>query len=130
MIIDVIFAGGKQVNALVNGFTVKTDQDPKSGGEGSSPDPFTLFLSSIATCAGIYTKSFCDQREIPANEISLRMETSFDHEVKMVTHIHIGIHVSHAFPEKYESALLHAVGLCTVKRHLSDKILVETTLLR
>jgi len=130
MVIDVLFEGGKKVNALVKGFTVKTDQDQKSGGEGSAPDPFSIFLCSIATCAGFYTKSFCDQRDIPTKEIKLTMETRFDPDLKMVTNIQIRIHVPPDFPEKYESALINAIGLCTVKRHLSEKILVEIILSR
>jgi len=125
MLIDVQFEGGMKVNALVKGFTIKTDQDKNSGGDGTAPDPFTIFLSAIATCAGVYTKSFCDQRGIPVNEISLRMETKSDPEEKMVTNIQIRVHVPSDFPEKYEHALVHSVSLCAVKRHLSDKILVE-----
>ena len=130
MTIEVIFEGGKKINALVKGFTVKTDQDQKSGGDGTAPDPFTVFLSSIATCAGFYTKSFCDQRELPTDKISIQMETRYDPDIKMVTNIQITIHVSQNFPEKYENALVNAVGLCTVKRHLSEKILFETIIKR
>ena len=50
----VTFPGGKRVDAEYGGFTVRTDQPPQSGGEGSAPQPFDLFLASIATCAGIY----------------------------------------------------------------------------
>ena len=48
----VTFPGGKRVDAEYDGFTIKTDQSPKGGGEGSAPQPFDLFLASIATCAG------------------------------------------------------------------------------
>ncbi len=58
---EVHFEGKKQVIAEVNGFTIKTDQHPRGGGEGTAPEPFTLFLASLATCAGIFVKGFCDQ---------------------------------------------------------------------
>jgi len=130
MIIDVIFDGGKKVNAVVKGFTIKTDQDVQSGGTATAPDPFTVFLSSIATCAGFYTKSFCDQREIPTDEIELRMETKYDSSVKMISNILISIKVPQSFPEKYENALIQAVGLCAVKRHLSEKIHFDAVVTR
>ena len=60
IIID--FPGGAKVDAHFSGFTVKTDQSPKGGGEGSAPSPFSLFLASIGTCAGIYVLGFCRQR--------------------------------------------------------------------
>ena len=44
--------GGKQVLADYEGFTIRTDQPVKDGGEGSAPEPFSLFLASLGTCAG------------------------------------------------------------------------------
>ncbi len=128
--IDVIFEGGKKVNAVVKGFTIKTDQDIQSGGTATAPDPFSVFLASIATCAGFYTKSFCDQREISTDEVVLKMETTYDSTVKMISGIILSIKVPQTFPEKYEQALIHAVGLCTVKRHLSEKIHFDVVITR
>jgi putative redox protein len=130
MMIDIVFEGGKKINAVVKGFTIKTDQDINSGGEGTAPDPFTVFLSSIAACAGFYTKTFCDQRRIPVDDINLRMETKYNPEMKMITGIQIGIHVPPDFPEKYDNALVNSVNLCTVRRHLSDKIQVDILVTR
>ena len=63
--IEVGFPGGQRVDARVRGFTIATDQSPEHGGEGSAPQPYDLFLSSIATCAGIYALKFCQSRKIP-----------------------------------------------------------------
>jgi len=120
--IDVFFDGGKKVNATVNGFTVKTDQSERNGGEGSSPEPFTLFLASLATCAGIYVKSFCDQRNISSEQIRLSMDYQYDPVAKMIAKIEIVIHVPEDFPEKYDQAVISSASLCAVKRHLSEKV--------
>lgn len=130
MAIEVFFDGGRKVNANINGFTVKTDQNLNAGGEGSAPEPFTLFLASIATCAGVYVQSFCAHRDIPANEITLSMEYEVDPIAKMIALIRIGIHVPADFPEKYEGAVINAAALCAVKRHLSDKIQSEIKVIR
>jgi len=130
MAIEVYFDGGKKVNANINGFTVKTDQQVGAGGEGSAPEPFTLFLASIATCAGVYVQSFCTQRDIPVNKVTLSMEYEMDPIAKMIALIRIDIHVPDDFPVKYESAVINAAALCAVKRHLSDKILSEITISR
>ena len=71
MNIEITFGAGKKVNAHVKNHIIKTDQSLSAGGEGSAPEPFTLFLASIGTCAGIYVKSFCDQRGIPSENIKL-----------------------------------------------------------
>ena len=60
--IEVTFPGGMQVDAQVEGIIVKTDQAVKNGGDGSAPEPFQLFLASIATCAGVYALDFCNAR--------------------------------------------------------------------
>ena len=122
MAINVFFDGGKKVNAVIHGFTVKTDQPIRSGGENTAPAPFNLFLASLATCAGFYVKAFCDQRNIPADDITLSM----DYEVNSVTHligkIVIEIHVPDDFPDKYDTALINAAAVCAVKRHLNPEI--------
>lgn len=129
-VIEVDFPGGKKVDARIKGFTIKTDQGIDSGGEGSAPDPFTYFLASLAACAGIYAKSFCDQRNLATEGLELSLETQFDPELKIMNKMTIRIHVPKEFPEKYDNALTQAVGLCTVKRHLSDRISFDTILYR
>jgi len=100
MAIEVYFDGGKKVNALVNGFDIKTDQIVQSGGEGSAPEPFTLFLTSLVTCAGIYVKSFCDQRGIPSDEIRLYQDIEYNPVARMIGKIKIRIAVPENFPEQ------------------------------
>jgi len=69
MDMEIVFPGGKKVNALYKGFTIPTDQSLLSGGQNSAPAPFDLFLASIGTCAGIYVLSFCQQRGIDTENI-------------------------------------------------------------
>ena len=130
MAIEVYFDGGRKVNASINDFTVKTDQGRQSGGEGSAPEPFTLFLASIATCAGVYVQAFCTQREIPIDDITLSMEYKTDPVAKMISEIVIDIKVPFDFPEKYESAVIKAASNCAVKRNLSEKIHSEIKIIR
>lgn len=119
---EIYFDGNKRVNARVNGFTVLTDQSPQGGGEGSAPEPFTLFLASLGTCAGIYVKSFCDQRGIPAEGITLYQTLDYDHLKRMIGKINLEIRVPAAFPEKYHDALISTASLCAVKKHLHPDI--------
>lgn len=126
----IYFNGSKKVFADVNGHTVKTDQSPMAGGDGEHPEPFTLFLASLGTCAGIYVKSFCDQREIPSENIELVQDQSFNRSKGIIDKVSIDIHVPSDFPEKYEKAMIHTASLCAVKRHLKDDINVDIRVLR
>ena len=127
---EIYFNGNKQVFADVNGHTVKTDQAVRSGGQGEYPEPFTLFLASLGTCAGIYVKSFCDQRGIPADKIRLTQAQNYNPALKMIDQIEIRIHVPPEFPEKYEKAVIQTASLCAVKRHIKDEIEVNVLVVR
>ncbi|HNQ83954.1 MAG TPA: OsmC family protein [Bacteroidales bacterium] len=118
----IYFNGNKQVFADFNEFTVKTDQSARGGGDGLYPEPFALFLASLGTCAGIFVKSFCDQRGIPTEKIHLTMEPKFDPVRHMIGEFDMTIHVPADFPEKYDQAVIQTASLCTVKRHLRDDI--------
>jgi len=122
---EIYFDGNKRVNALVNGFTVKTDQAPQSGGEGTAPEPFTLFLASLGTCAGIYVKSFCDQRGISSEGVRLYQSVEYDHARRMIGKVALNIVVPEGFPDKYHDAVISTASLCAVKKHLHPDILFE-----
>lgn len=122
MAIEVFFDGGKKVNAVIHGFTVQTDQPVRAGGENAAPAPFALFLASLATCAGYYVKVFCDQRNIPSDNITLTMDHETDPATHLVRKMIIEIIVPGDFPEKYEAAVINAASVCAVKRHLNPEI--------
>lgn len=119
MDMKITFPGGKRVDAETEGFRIATDQGVKSGGEGSAPEPFTLFLASIGTCAGIYVLSFCQTRQIPTEGVSLVQRSEFDPETKKLLRVHLDIQVPPGFPEKYLGALQKAADNCKVKRTLA-----------
>lgn len=127
---EIYFEGKKKVFASVNGHTVKTDQAIRSGGDEEYPEPFALFLAALGTCAGIYVKSFCDQRGIPAENIKLTQAQNFNPVKKIIDQIEIQIHVPADFPEKYENAVIQTASLCAVKRHLKEDIDVKVTVVR
>jgi ribosomal protein S12 methylthiotransferase accessory factor len=127
---EIYFEGNKKVFADVNGFTIKTDQGVKSGGDGEYAEPFTLFLASLGTCAGIYVKFFCDQRKIDTEHIRLTQEMQYDPINKIMGKIQISIHIPSDFPEKYENAMIQTASLCAVKRHLREEIEVSVRTVR
>ena len=114
---EVTFDGGKVITAHLNGHIIKTDQSLKSGGQNSAPAPYDLFLASIGTCAGIYVKSFCDQREIPSDNITIIQSVEFDKETRLPANIKLEIQLPPDFPEKYKAAVINSAELCAVKKN-------------
>jgi len=120
MDMKITFHGGKKVFADYNGFTHETDQPSGSGGEGTAPSPFELFLASLGTCAGFYVLSFCQQRGIDEAGIELRQSMDWDLKTHMIARVNIEILLPASFPEKYRAAVVQAAQSCTVKKHLQN----------
>lgn len=118
MDMKITFPGGKKVNAEFNGFTHKTNQAITSGGEGSAPEPFALFLASIGTCAGIYVLGFCQQRGIDTKGMEIIQSMNFNLTSGMIDKIELNIVLPDGFPDKYKKAVINSANLCAVKKYL------------
>lgn len=117
MVID--FPGGARVDAHFGPYSVRTDQPPMGGGEGSAPTPFAVFLSSMGTCAGIYVLGFCKQRGLPTDGIRILQRAIADPINRgMVGKVQFEIQVPPEFPAKYYNALVRSAEQCAVKKHL------------
>jgi len=112
----VTFPGEKRVDAEHEGFTIRSDQPEEEGGGGSAPCPYDFFIASMAICAGYYVSDFCKTRNIPVEGLRLEQVIERDRETKGLARVEQKIHLPADFPEKYETALLRAAGLCSVKR--------------
>ncbi|HEQ60378.1 MAG TPA: osmotically inducible protein C [Firmicutes bacterium] len=122
---EIVFPGGKRVDALYRGFVIKTDQKKVHGGEESAPQPFDLFLASMGTCAGIYVLEFCQARNIPTDGAKILLSVERDSKKKMLSKIALNIVLPPEFPEKYRRAVVNAAELCAVVKHLQDPPVVE-----
>lgn len=118
MDMTITFPAGAAVDAHFGGFTVHTDQGVQSGGGGTAPEPFDLFLASLGTCAGLYALRFCQQRGIETMGLGLALTTERGLEAGRLAAVRIEIQLPPGFPEKYEDAIVRAADQCTVKRHI------------
>jgi putative redox protein len=118
MEILVDFPGGAKVDAHLGSFMVHTDQSQENGGDNSAPNPFAMFLASLATCAGYYVYGFCKTRGIPMEGVKLIQRTESDPKSKLVSKVSLEIQLPATFPKEYASAVIRAAESCTVKKHL------------
>jgi len=119
----ITFPGGKKVNAEYGDMVIKTDQSVASGGEGTAPEPFMMFLASLGTCAGIYVLSFIRNRDISTEGLELIQHNEFELNEKGVpnlTKITIDIKVPVGFPEKYHEAIIRVADQCKVKHTIQN----------
>lgn len=118
--ITVTFPGGAQICAQVGEFFIPTDQPIEDGGTNSAPAPYDLFLTSIATCSGIYVARFCQQRELSTEGMTMTLEIERNAELAKLEKVKIAIQLPDGFPDKYKKAVVRAAEMCSVKKALLD----------
>lgn len=118
--IDVEFGDNLQISANLDGISILTDQPVKQGGDEAAPTPFQLFLASLASCAGLYAKRFCETRKLSTEGLALQLRCEFAEKEFRVEKMVYELTLPEDFPEKYEGAIKRAIDLCTVKKHLND----------
>jgi len=114
MDMEIVFPGGARVDAVAGNMVITTNQD------GSAPSPFSLFLASMGTCAGIYVLNFCRQRNLPTDGLRILQHTHTDPLTRMVDRVELDIQLPPGFPEKYKDAVIRSADLCAVKKHLDQ----------
>jgi ribosomal protein S12 methylthiotransferase accessory factor len=117
---DVVFPGNKRVDIRIRGFEIATDQSVKAGGTASAPEPFDLFLASMAACAGIYALNFCQSRELPIEGLGLSMGWERDATDPKKARVRYRLRLPEGFPDKYRSGIVRAMDLCAVKKHIQN----------
>ena len=119
MDMQISFPGGKRVNADYKGFTVETDQPVNEGGTNSASEPFSLFLASLGTCAGVYVLYFCEERKIDTTGLKMNLAFEQDQKTHLITKVRMQISLPPGFPPKYKKAVIKAAELCAVKRNIA-----------
>jgi len=125
--ICVTFPGGKKIDAAIGNLTVHSDQKRENGGDETAPEPFELFLASIATCAGIYALEFCLARKLSAEGMQITMHCEFDADQTRCRKLTVSLKVPEGFPEKYKRPIVRVMDKCSVKRQILNppEIVVE-----
>ena len=114
MEMEIVFPGGARVDAVMGDMVITTNQD------GSAPSPFSLFLASMGTCAGIYVLNFCLQRNLPTDGLRIIQRTHTNPLTRMIERVELDIQLPPGFPEKYRDAVIRSAELCAVKKHIDQ----------
>jgi len=125
---EITFPGGKKIDAEFKKYTVHTDQPRDEGGDGSAPEPYDLFLASLATCAGVYILYFCEKRSIAVDGLRMTVQAEKNEKTHLFETIRMRVKLPHGFPEKYRTALVRAAEMCTVKRSVTSPPQIEVKL--
>ena len=89
--------------------------------------PFSTFLASLGTCAGIYVLGFCRQRGIPTDGIRLLQRMESDPQTGLISRVSLDIQLPPAFPEKYREAVIRSAEQCAVKKHFEHPPVIDVS---
>lgn len=120
MSMKITFPDGVKVAAEYGSHNIMTDQPERNGGEDSAPAPYDLFLASIGTCSGFFAMRFCQNRDIPTDDLSMTLDLERNPETKRLDKIKMEIQLPTGFPEKYKKAIIRATEECAVKKVITD----------
>ena len=122
MRMEIIFPGNRKIAAKFREFEFMTDQPVSQGGDNTAPAPFELFLASLGTCAGIFIKSFCLQRNLSTDGMKIIQEVEQGSEKGLLGKIKLEIQVPPDFPAQYKPALINTANLCSVKKVIQNPL--------
>jgi len=100
-----------------------SDEPVSAGGRDAGPDPFTLLLSSVASCALITLRMYIDRKnwEIPSITVRANLYTEKINEVP-TTVIDRDIIFGEPVSEEQKAKLLEIVKLCPISKLLEQNI--------
>ena len=127
MELKVKLEGAKRVSTQIGDHLIMTDQPVKHGGTNEAPAPYDLFLASIATCAGFYIQSYCENKNIDSTGIEISLNVTRD-EKQSINGFVTTISVPEEIPEKLHPVLKKVASQCAVKKTIMSKpqFVVET----
>jgi putative redox protein len=103
------------------------DEPPSSGGKDSGPDPHTLLLSAVASCALITLRMYIDRKnwDIPLITVNVNLYQETVNE-KLTTIIDRDIIFRNAVPDEQKTKLKEIADLCPISKILENDIKLRT----
>jgi len=111
--------------------TILSDEPVTSGGQDTGPDPFTLLLSSLASCTLITLRMYIDRKgwDIPSITVSTNLYQETKDE-KLTTIIDRDILFTTPVPDEQKKRLQEIAKACPVSKILEGDIKVRTFVFR
>jgi putative redox protein len=108
-----------------------SDEPESTGGKDTGPDPFTLLLSSLASCTLITLRMYIDRQQLDIPEIAVK--ANMYQEIKngqTVTVIDRDVQFLGPVTEEVKTKLVEIAGKCPISKLLENDIKVRTFVFR
>jgi ribosomal protein S12 methylthiotransferase accessory factor len=128
--VDVAFPDHESITARSGELSFKIGLPPDEGGDPDAYGPFDLLLSALALCTGHHVRAFLQQRGFPISDAGLIVRAERGGESHMLETVTMEVRVPEDFPQKYEDALVRAMGLCLIRMQLGRQPDIQTVVVR
>ncbi|KMT65791.1 OsmC domain/YcaO domain-containing protein [Catenovulum maritimum] len=122
MEIKVNYLDNLRIEAKFDDYSVIADQPIRYKGDGTAPGPFDYFLASSAMCAAYFIKVYCNNRDIPTDNIRISQNNIVDPEDRYKQTFIINVELPESISEKDKKAILKSAERCTVKRVIENDL--------
>lgn len=104
------------------------DEPESVGGKNLGPDPFSIFLASLASCTLSTLRMYIDRKGWDIPEIKISLNLSQETEPALKTIIFETITFSEGVSEEQKEHLLLIAEKCPISKLLKGNITINTTL--
>jgi putative redox protein len=103
------------------------DEPENQGGQDTGPDPYTLLLSSLASCTLVTLRMYIDRKgwDIPEIKVNVNMWQSKENEM-LTTYIDRDVHLPEGVAPEQKNRLLEIAAQCPVSKILEGNIKVRS----
>lgn len=107
----------------VDGHTVRVDEPPEAGGEGTGPRPTQLLGASLAGCIAITVEMYAQRKGWDVGPVEVDVEMSYEGPVP--THFEVGLKLPGHLDEEQKRRLLVIATKCPVHKVLAGEAKVN-----
>ncbi len=119
MELKVVYAGGKRFEAIARDHRIISDQPLDDDGTDRGMTPPELFLASLGTCAGYYAAEYLNARDLPADQLEVRVSATKGGKPVRIASIDVVVIAPGVdSDERHREGLKRAVGHCLIHNTL------------
>lgn len=111
------FAGGVKFEVHARGHRIVCDQPFDSGGADAGMTPPELLLASLATCAGYYAAQYLMARQLPVENLRVRVSAEKAPQPARLAAFHIEV-TAPGLDERHQASLVRAAKACLIHNTL------------
>jgi putative redox protein len=103
----------------VDGHTVRADEPPQAGGEGSGPRPTMLLGASLAGCIAITVEMYAQRKGWDVGAVEVEVDMTYEGPVP--TNFEVGLKLPAELDEEQKRRLLVIATKCPVHKVLAGE---------